>query len=96
MAVEYLDPRSEPGLPESPYTLRFDAQAERPVLIGLFANGFPDSVAFLGHVERALQGLLPHAKFRTWNKGNASVVASDQVLDGIAEECHAVVTAYGH
>ena len=38
MAVEYLDPRSEPGLPESPYTLRFDAQAERPVLIGLYRS----------------------------------------------------------
>jgi hypothetical protein len=96
MPVDYLDPRAEPGVPESPYELRCDLANERPITVGLLANGFPDSVNFLGHVERALAERLPNAAFKHWNKGNASVVASDSMLDGIASECHAVVAAYGH
>lgn len=64
--------------------------------IGLFANGFPDSVAFSEHVGRALQAQLPGVQVRVWNKGNASALASDEQLAEIAGECAAVVAAYGH
>ena len=69
--------------------------SDAPV-VGLLANGFPDSVAFLDEVEHALTDVLPGAVVRRYDKGNASIVAGDQLLDGITAECTAVVTAYGH
>lgn len=95
MTVEYLDPRAEPSRAAEPYELAL-ARGEGPVAVGLLANGFPDSVAFLDQVEVALADAMPDASFRRYDKGNASIVASDQLLDGIAAECRAVVTAYGH
>ena len=95
MTVEYLDPRAEPGRAAEPYDLALDP-GEGPVEVGLLANGFPDSAAFLDQVEKALAEALPGAAFRRYDKGDASTPASDQLLDGIAAECRAVVTAYGH
>jgi hypothetical protein len=92
--IEYLDPRAEPGLPVEPFDL--SADLDGPVAIGLLANGFPDSVAFLEHVEEALRARLPDARFHHYNKGDASSVVSDQLLDTIVGECRAVVAAYGH
>jgi len=46
--IEYLDPRAEPGMTVEPFEL--SADLDGPVDIGLLANGFPDSVAFLEHV----------------------------------------------
>lgn len=94
MPVQFLDPRAEPGAPVEPYAL--SADLDGPVVIGLLANGFPDSVAFLDHVGDVLAEALPGAEFRRYDKGNASAVASDQLLDAITAECRAVVTAYGH
>ena len=75
-------------------------RARTPLLpgetIGLFANGFPDSVAFLEHVGAALQRSLPGVGVKLWNKGNASALASEQHLGEIQAECTAVVAAYGH
>ena len=92
--IEYLDPRAEPGSPVEPFSL--SADLDGPVDIGLLANGFPDSVAFLQHVEDALRERLPEAQFHHYNKGDASSVVSDQMLDTIVAECRAVVAAYGH
>jgi hypothetical protein len=39
---------------------------------------------------------LPGVVIKSWNKGNASMPASDQLLDGIASEVGAVIAAYGH
>ena len=50
MTVTFVDPRAEPSLPIEPYELGIDV-TEGPVAIGLLANGFPDSVAFLDQVE---------------------------------------------
>ena len=92
--IEYLDPRAEPGVPVEPFGL--SADLDGAVDIGLLANGFPDSVAFLEHVEEALRARLPDARFHHYNKGDASSVVSDQLLDTIVGECRAVVAAYGH
>jgi hypothetical protein len=95
MTVTFLDPRAEPGSPVEPYELGIDVTAG-PVTIGMLANGFPDSVNFLRHVEAALAEILPQARFRSYDKGNASAICSNEMLDGITAECAAVVTAYGH
>lgn len=93
--ITFLDPRSEPGAPVEPYDLHVDAEAA-PLTIGLVANGFPDSEAFLDQVEKALAVAVPAASFRRWNKHNASSVISDTMLDEVVADCQAVVAAYGH
>lgn len=92
--ITFLDPRGEPDRPIEPYTHRADLAPGET--IGLFANGFPDSVTFLDHVETALAALLPGVSFARYDKGNASALASEPMLDEIAETCSAVVGAYGH
>lgn len=93
--IEFVDPRAEPGAPVEPYTLGL-SDTDGPITVGLLANGFPDSVAFLDHVEKSLAATLPAASFRRFDKGNASSVISDEMLDDVVAECQAVVAAYGH
>lgn len=93
--IEYLDPRAEPSAPVEPYQLSIDVRA-RPVAVGLLANGFPDSVNFLDHIAAALAAELPELRFHRYDKGDASSVAAESLLDSIAEQCQAVVAAYGH
>ena len=93
--VEFLDPRAEPSAPVERYTPRIDAH-QTPMSIGLLANGFPDSVAFLTQIEEALSRELPEATFHHYNKGDASIVVPDDMLERISTECMAVVAAYGH
>lgn len=93
--IEFEDPRAEPGAPVDPYELSIDVAAA-PVTIGLVANGFPDSEAFLDQVEKALAIELPSASFRRWNKANASATISDAMLDEVIAGTDAVVGAYGH
>lgn len=95
MSVTFLDPRAEPGTPVEPYLLGIDV-TDRPVTIGLLANGFPDSENFLFEIETALAEALPQATFKHFNKRNASANASDEMLAALAAECDAVVSAYGH
>lgn len=93
--IEFLDPRAEPGAPIEPYELSIDASAA-PAVIGLVANGFPDSEAFLDQVEKALAIEVPTASFRRWNKNNASSVIGGTMLEEVVDSCDAVVAAYGH
>ncbi|MDH4145319.1 MAG: hypothetical protein OEY23_09135 [Acidimicrobiia bacterium] len=95
MPVTFVDPRAEPGRPVEPYALAIDLRAG-PVTVGLLANGFPDSVAFLDQVQAALGQTLPNLAFRRYDKGNASIVAPDALVEQIRSECDAVIAAYGH
>ena len=92
--MEFLDPRGAPVTPIEPYRGRTALAAGETV--GLFANGFPDSVAFLEHIGAALTRAVPGLDVKLWNKGNASALASQQHLGEIQAECTAVVAAYGH
>lgn len=97
--MEFVDPRSPNADPADPYELSIELSADADagqITIGLLANGFPDSVAFLDHVETALGQRLPEVRFARYDKGNASIVAPDAMLDEITERCDAVVAAYGH
>ena len=96
MTVTYLDPTSAPGLPIEPYVVT-PLDHVRCATVGLLANGFPDSVAFLDHVERALLAIAPVGTVvKRWAKPNASAIVSDQVLGAMTDECDAIVTSYGH
>jgi hypothetical protein len=92
--MEFLDPRGVPSRPIEPYTNTANLVAGESV--ALFANGFPDSVAFLQHLEKSLAHELPGVNFIHLDKGNASALASAEHLATIADTCSAVVTAYGH
>ncbi len=94
MPIQYHDPRATRLAPPVPYQLR--AALDGPLTVGLLANGFPDSVAFLDAVEGALAAALPAASFRRYDKGNPSIPASEALLTRIAEECDVVASAYGH
>lgn len=94
MSIQFLDPRAEPLAPCEPYAPRADL--EGPIVVGLLANGFPDSEAFLEATERALAARLPEAGFRHYNKRNASIPASQSMLEAIAGECSVAIAAYGH
>lgn len=92
--MEFLDPRGVPSRAVDPYDLTADLRDGDTV--ALFANGFPDSMAFLEHVEKSLSHELPGVSFVHLNKGNASALASAEHLSTIADSCSAVVAAYGH
>lgn len=92
--MEFLDPRGVPSRDVEPYELT--APLADGDTVALFANGFPDSVAFLEHVEKSLAHELSGVSFIRLNKGNASALASGEHLSTIAGECSAVVAAYGH
>ena len=96
MTITYLDPTSAPGLAVEPYSVAA-LPAGKAATIGLLANGFPDSIVFLDHVERALLAVAPAGTtIKRYAKPNASAVVSDQVRQKMTDECEAVVTSYGH
>jgi hypothetical protein len=93
--IRFVDPRAQVATAMEAYTLAADF-SDGPPPLGLLANGFPDSEAFLDEVGAVLAERLPGVVIKSWNKGNASMPASDQLLDGIASEVGAVIAAYGH
>ena len=93
--ITFLDPRSEPGAPVEQYSLGIDVAAA-PTVVGLVANGFPDSEEFLDAIEEVMAAELPSVTVKRWNKRNASATISDEMLDEVVGACQAVVSAYGH
>ena len=94
--IEFHNPQGERAVPADPYTLGIDLAANPPSVVGLLANGFPDSENFLRHVGTELERLIYGIEVRVWNKGNASIAAPDSMLDEIQAQCDAVIAAYGH
>jgi hypothetical protein len=94
--IEYHNPDARVGVEETPYELAVKIGPEDATSIGLLANGFPDSVEFLNELGAALQRLRPGITAHAYNKGNASIPASEQLLGEIGGECVGVVAAYGH
>lgn len=92
--VTFVDPRGVPATKVLPYDLS-DPLADGAV-IGLMANGFPDSDTFLEAVATAVGARLPSVSFARYNKGNASSLASEEMLGEVATTCTAVIAAYGH
>ena len=94
--IEYLNPDAPAGVEETPYELSLSVSEGETASIGLLANGFPDSVEFLDELGAALKTLRPGIDVRAFNKGNATMPASEQLLGEIGGECVGVVAAYGH
>jgi len=94
--IEYHNPEASVGVDFQPYKLSLPVTGSNAVNLGFLANGFPDSVNFLNELQTAMQALEPGIEVHAYNKGNASVAASDQLLGEISGECQGVIAAYGH
>ena len=92
--VTFVDPRGVPATEALPYDLA--TPLSEGTVIGLMANGFPDSDTFLDAVAEAVGARLPGVSFARFNKGNASRLADDAMLSEVKERCTAVIAAYGH
>lgn len=93
--VTFVDPRAEVGLSLEAYELGIDLAATKAPKVAFLANGFPDSVAFLGAVRDALQALLPTMQASDFDKGNASITVTESMLADI-DGADAAIAAYGH
>jgi len=91
--IEFADPRSAPGAPLVDYRDLVDpGRLRRPV--GLHSNGYFDAAAFLAHLGAALG-----FETRAYVKGKFSEISTrldEQKLNELAQECGALVLAYGH
>ena len=94
MSLSFFDPRGTSRVTAQAYTCK--AALDGTPTIGLLANNFPDSEAFLDAVERTLATALPGARFARYLKPNASTPANAKLVERIVAECDALVTAYGH
>lgn len=94
--IEYHNPEANVAIEKIPYELSAVIKGANAINIGFLANGFPDSVNFLHELESAMQNIEPGIEVFSYNKGNASVPASDALLTEVKGQCAAVVAAYGH
>ena len=94
--IEYHNPEGAVGIEATPYTLSTSIRGPSEISVGFLANGFPDSENFLNALQQAMQDIAPGLVARSYNKGNASVPASEEMLADLQSQCQAVVAAYGH
>lgn len=93
--IRYFDPRPPVAsvlstLPPS------SAGPVETVRIGLLANGFPDSMAFLDEVALALVRVIPQAAFVRIEKVSPPTPLTNDQVRVLTEDCGAVIAAYGH
>ncbi|MDE0064853.1 MAG: hypothetical protein OXU72_18955 [Gammaproteobacteria bacterium] len=96
--IKYLNPIASTAIKIETYDLAHDIRANdgAGATVGLLANGFPDSELFLTKVASALESRLPNIETRLWNKGNAGVPASREMLTEVTSNCQVAIAAYGH
>ena len=96
--VKYLNPIADTAIEIETYELAHDIRTDdgSGVTVGLLANGFPDSELFLEKVAGALKSRLPNINTRLWNKRNAGVPASAELLKEVTSSCEVAIAAYGH
>ena len=96
--IRFHNPAAETAVDPEPYELDCNIRTNNgaDLTVGLLANGFPDSDVFLKKLGEALEKRLPKITTKFWNKGNAGVPASEEILKEIAESCQVAIAAYGH
>ena len=96
MTIQFHDPRGIRAGAHIAYSLGINLDQAPESSVGLLANGFPDSEAFLDAVAVSLNERYPYLVIERFNKGNASITAPDSLMDDIASRCDALIAAYGH
>ena len=96
--IRFHNPMARTAVAPEPYELSCDIRPKdgADLTVGLLANGFPDSEVFIRKVGESIQKRLPNISTKLWNKGNAGVPASEEMLKEIAESCQVAIAAYGH
>ena len=96
--ITFHDPRGEVATPMEAYELAHDlsAQEGEGTTVALLANGFPDSENFLDALSAVLRERFPKLEVRSFNKGNASIPAPQDMLNDIRSSCQVAIAAYGH
>ena len=96
--IRFHNPTARTAVAPEPYGLSCDIRPKdgADLTVGLLANGFPDSEVFIRKVGESIQKRLPNISTKLWNKGNAGVPASEEMLKEIAESCQVAIAAYGH
>ena len=94
--IEYHNPEGAVGIEVTSYSLSAVIHGTNSIDVGFLANGFPDSENFLHALQEVMQELEPGIEVHSYNKGNASIPANDELLGRITDECQAVIAAYGH
>jgi hypothetical protein len=95
VGIAFIDPRPPTRLAVDPFVPRPHDRDGGARTIGLLANGFPDSAAFLTHLAAALDDV--HTEF-TWHavtKARPPDPLTDDQLAALTR-CDAVIAAYGH
>jgi hypothetical protein len=93
MMIRFLDPTQPVEI--LPVTLAPRRLIERPVTIGLLANGKSNAAALLRLVVNELKEQLPIAGVVEFAKQSASTNAPDEMLDQLAEDCDLAIVAIG-
>ena len=96
MPVSFLDPR--PPIAESAQKfedLNLRAIPRAPI-IGLLANGFPDSAQFLDALARRLSTMIDDVTFERVVKVSPPTPLTAAQLALLTTTCDAVIAAYGH
>ena len=94
--IEYHNPEASVGVEQTPYLLSASITGSSAIKVGFLANGFPDSESFLGELASAMREIEPGIEVFSYNKGNASIPANDEMLAEINQQCSAAIAAYGH
>ena len=93
MRLEVLDPTVEPIPVDA-------AMAPRPstldgTALGLLANGKRNADVLLGMLREVLADRYEFGAVMEWNKGNASRLCPEDIIEDMAERCDVVITASG-
>jgi hypothetical protein len=94
MAIRFHDPRPPTSAASDAYTVT--GQHNRPLTIGLLANGFPDSMTFLDALAAELASRRPGVAFVRVEKVSPPTPLTDEQHRMLTEDCVGVVAAYGH
>jgi hypothetical protein len=95
VSIEFLDPRPPTRTTVDAFVDRSPHRQGAAMTVGLLANGFPDSAAFLARLADALGDLATGFTWRAVTKARPPDALSDAQLAELTA-CDAVVAAYGH
>lgn len=93
--IEFHNPEADGATEPIPYDLSVKVRGA-DVDLGLLANGFPDSGAFLDHLGDALRALEPGIRIHRFDKANPTMPADGDLLENVAAASSGVIAAYGH
>jgi hypothetical protein len=93
VTLRVVDPRGGRPCATEAYALRLTTDRCR---IALLSNAFPDATRFLVHLGEGLRQVSPSIEIRLYEKSTAVGAAPTELIDRIATESDAAVSAYGH